>query len=544
MKELPVESVFKILTSNSISHLVRALHGLLSSSIPLKHTSIGIFSPSGDSLLVAGSTDEEVETAALVPIGRNEALMRLLHDREPVLLRPFNHDIPLGNLRDADPNLPPGNIIIPMEVENTVLGVLMLLGESSLSYMEEDRLEMIGDISITATHAVVSIHEKDSYKMEQDRLRSEVESLGDDYLEAKFYSELFMNNPDGMLVMDFVGRILHVNPAADALLCKDANPLPENFSELLEEEDLAKFNLLLEGFQQGIYPKNWEAVIVLPFGKRCILAISISLVPQREGYILLSLRDVTEQRTMERQLAEAKAFQERIFNSSVDAIIAADMDGTIVLFNDAAARLTRWSADEVIGIKNVKDLYPQRQGRDILNKLRGDDYGGKGKMEPQKVWLISKEGENIPVSLSAAIIYDGEKESYTCGIFSDLREKLRSQEKIAFISERLQQSEKQAELAELAGTMAHELNQPLTSIYGCGELLLRRLSEDKSYQRYVKIILDEATRMTDIIKKIGKITKYETQTYMGKAKILDLDKSAARASDPPPAPSGDGKEQT
>jgi hypothetical protein len=50
--------------------------------------------------------------------------------------------------------------------------------------------------------------------------------------------------------------------------------------------------------------------------------------------------------------------------------------------------------------------------------------------------------------------------------------------------------------------------------------------------------------MTDIIKKIGKITKYETQTYMGKAKILDLDKSAARASDPPPAPSGDGKEQT
>ncbi len=74
--------------------------------------------------------------------------------------------------------------------------------------------------------------------------------------------------------------------------------------------------------------------------------------------------------------------------------------------------------------------------------------------------------------------------------------------------------------------MAHELNQPLTSIYGCGELLLRRLSEDKSYQRYVKIILDEATRMSDIIKKIGKITKYETQTYMGKARIFDIGKSS------------------
>jgi PAS domain S-box-containing protein len=526
MKELPVESVFKILTSKSLSELVRALHGLLGLQLPLKQTSIGIFSPAGDRLLVAGSTDEKIETAFLINISSNVDILKLLHDRQPVLLRPYNPECKIGDISEADAELPSGNIMFPMEIENTVLGVLFLYTDAPVSDIDEDRMEMVGDIAITATHAVASIHEKDSYKMEQDRLKVEVEGLGDDYIEGKFYRELFMNNPDGMLVLDFIGKIIRANPAAEALLCKDGNPLPDLLGELIEEEEKDKYLKLLEGFQQGIYPRDFETVVVLPTGKRSILSISISLVPQREGYILLTLRDVTKQRTMERQLAEAKGFMEKILNSSVDAIMAADMDGTIILFNEAAASLTGWEPMEVIAVKNVQEFYPPKQAKEVMKKLRSDDYGGKGRLEPQKIWVVSKRGENIPALLSAAIIYDEGREAYTCGIFSDLRERLRSEEKISFISEKLQQSEKQAELAELAGAMAHELNQPLTSIYGCGELLLRRLSEDKSYQRYVKIILDEATRMSDIIKKIGKITKYETQTYMGKARIIDLDKSA------------------
>jgi hypothetical protein len=38
--------------------------------------------------------------------------------------------------------------------------------------------------------------------------------------------------------------------------------------------------------------------------------------------------------------------------------------------------------------------------------------------------------------------------------------------------------------------------------------------------------------MADIVKKIGKITKYETIDYVGGAKMLDLDRAAASESDP------------
>ena len=49
--------------------------------------------------------------------------------------------------------------------------------------------------------------------------------------------------------------------------------------------------------------------------------------------------------------------------------------------------------------------------------------------------------------------------------------------------------------------------------------------------RAVGVILSESERMAGIVKKIGKITKYETTDYVGSARMLDLDR-AAPESDP------------
>jgi hypothetical protein len=38
--------------------------------------------------------------------------------------------------------------------------------------------------------------------------------------------------------------------------------------------------------------------------------------------------------------------------------------------------------------------------------------------------------------------------------------------------------------------------------------------------------------MAEIVRKIGKITKYETKSYVGHARILDLDRSAAAGEAP------------
>ena len=64
---------------------------------------------------------------------------------------------------------------------------------------------------------------------------------------------------------------------------------------------------------------------------------------------------------------------------------------------------------------------------------------------------------------------------------------------------------------------------------GYAELLRRSLREDENLCSAAAIIISEAERMAEIVRKIGKITRYETKDYVGEAKILDLEKASEEA---------------
>ncbi len=131
----------------------------------------------------------------------------------------------------------------------------------------------------------------------------------------------------------------------------------------------------------------------------------------------------------------------------------------------------------------------------------------------------------MPVLISAALLLEGTTPVGSVGIFTDLREQMRMEQKLAQAQEQIIAQERKAIIAELAGAAAHELNQPLTSVMGYAELLKRKLAHDPSAISAAEIIFNEAERMAEIVRKIGKITKYETKSYVGRARILDLDKA-------------------
>jgi signal transduction histidine kinase len=180
----------------------------------------------------------------------------------------------------------------------------------------------------------------------------------------------------------------------------------------------------------------------------------------------------------------------------------------------------------VIGKLSVERLYPSGVARQVMRRIRGAEYGGPRRLEDYRVDMMGSRGETIPVKLSAALILDGEKAIGSVGIFTDIREQLRMESSLQTAQEELREREKGLALAELAGTTAHELNQPLTAVIGYAELLLKQLSLDAGHRPAAEVILEQAERMAGIVQKIGKITRYETRSYVGDTKILDLDKSA------------------
>jgi hypothetical protein len=55
------------------------------------------------------------------------------------------------------------------------------------------------------------------------------------------------------------------------------------------------------------------------------------------------------------------------------------------------------------------------------------------------------------------------------------------------------------------------------------QLLARQVESDAEAKKTAEVISSEAQRMADIVRKVGSITKYETKSYVGEAKILDLE---------------------
>jgi signal transduction histidine kinase len=151
---------------------------------------------------------------------------------------------------------------------------------------------------------------------------------------------------------------------------------------------------------------------------------------------------------------------------------------------------------------------------------------GGGRVEGLRTEVLDKDGDRVPVSLSAALLYEEDEPIGSVGIFTDLREKMRMEQRLAQAQEQILAQERQAIVAELAGAAAHELNQPLTSVMGYAEMLKRRLDPTTAPYSAAEIIFNEAERMAEIVRKIGKITRYETKSYVGRARILDLDRSA------------------
>jgi PAS domain S-box-containing protein len=192
-----------------------------------------------------------------------------------------------------------------------------------------------------------------------------------------------------------------------------------------------------------------------------------------------------------------------LIESSVDGIIAADMKGNIFVFNKGAEALTEYTAEEVIGKAPITKIYPEGVAKEIMKKLRSPEYGGVGKFIPSQLTVVNKAGEEIPIQLSATLIYDGEgKEVASVGIFTDLRPRLKIEKKLQETHLQLVSSEKMASLGKLAAGIAHEINNPLGGILIYASLMAEDLPEDDTKRGDLARIVQETSRCKDIVKSL------------------------------------------
>lgn len=477
--------------------------------------------------VVAASDDKEIRDLPL-SLGKYPEIQQVMQTGEPLVIEDASTH-PLFDLVRA--GLPENAFrslaLLPILFEDRPMGVLFLRGRQPIA-LREHELSLARTVANATAIALRNARIMQSMRDQTQQIthaRREAERR----LESlQRYADFFYSAADGIIVIDGDGQVLFSNPRAREITGRTEEALAaEPFAALLDPKGRPALEAIRAGFARGVFPQQVDLAIRRGESERRTLSVSFSSVLREEsGTILVSFRDVTDDRATAAELKKTKDFLERVIESSVDAIISADMNGLVLLWNRAAERISGLDAKDVIGHLNVRDLYPAGIASMIMRLIHAREHGGPGRLEGYRTEVIQKDGGRVPVLLSAALILEEGQPVGSVGIFTDLRDRIRMEMQLEEAQEELRGREKQALIAELAGAAAHELNQPLTSVLGYSELIRRRADEGSAVQNAAAVILHEAERMADIVRKIGKITRYETKTYVGAAKILDLDRSS------------------
>lgn len=233
------------------------------------------------------------------------------------------------------------------------------------------------------------------------------------------------------------------------------------------------------------------------------------------GEALRSAREANQRSAAE--LERREAHLKSILDTVLDATVVSTRDGTIVSFNAAAVRQFGYLEHEVIG-QNLRMLMPepyraehdgylQRYLRTGEKRIIGIDRVVVGRR---------KDGSTFPMKLAVGETRSG-GETFFTGFIRDLTEREETATRLQEIQGQLARLARLNEMGEMASTLAHELNQPLSAIanyiHGCTRLLQ---DIDGAVAARMRDALEETARQSlragQIIRHLREfVTKGETE---------------------------------
>jgi len=187
------------------------------------------------------------------------------------------------------------------------------------------------------------------------------------------------------------------------------------------------------------------------------------------------------------QVAEEQERSSAILRNIADGIVAVDRDGTVVLWNATAERVTGVPPEEAHG----------RRVRDLLGRDLAEEDGPVGREEPA---TIARGGKDVFLAVTQAVMTDaGGNVAGRIFAFRDVS------------SERMLEQMK----SDFVATVSHELRTPLTSIYGFAETLLRSDVEFSADDRatFLAYVVSESERLIDIVDNLLNVARLEAGTF-------------------------------
>lgn len=187
---------------------------------------------------------------------------------------------------------------------------------------------------------------------------------------------------------------------------------------------------------------------------------------------------------------ELRRYSEKIIDRVASGILAVHRDGLVTTINPEAERVFGYRKDELLGFSVVSftGLTP------LWHKMEKAMAENTPIMRDETL-IVSRHGVEIPIGFNITPLDDANQRINGCVvIFKDLSE-------VRKLEEKLKHNERLSYLGKMAGWVAHEIRNPLTSVDGFAQLLVE-VQDDARRKMYAAEIRKGAQRMNHIIDDI------------------------------------------
>ena len=300
-----------------------------------------------------------------------------------------------------------------------------------------------------------------------------------------------------------------------------------------------ELGVLVAGSERGDFPRQTEELILSVAANQASIGLQEARLRSEQKRVASELDLRVAQRTTElaaaneelrKEIADRKHAEEDLRSSEEkhrviveaahDVVVSMDEKGAILLANPATRRIFGYDPVEIVG-KPMTMLMPEMMRKLHENGFRRYLATGKRHLNWQGVEVTAqrKDGQEFPVEVSfGELTSDGHK--VFTGFIRDISERKQAEDRLRASERNLQTT--QAELArvsrlttmgELAASIAHEVNQPLTAVINNGSACLRLLAnnnlEPEVLRRALEGIIADGTRASTVLARIRAFIKKE-----------------------------------
>ncbi|MCK5304453.1 MAG: PAS domain S-box protein [Candidatus Heimdallarchaeota archaeon] len=347
--------------------------------------------------------------------------------------------------------------------------------------------------------------------------------MGKALKESQFqYQILFENSGSSMVIVEADTTVSLMNSQFEKVSGYSKEEVIGNsflkFLPEIERERIIQYHQQRR-IDPSSVPKVVELQLLTKSGERRDFVYTVALVPGTDKS-LVSLMDVTIVKATEIALNESIENYRTLVGASPDAILKTDLDLNILMANQQSYVFLGFEKEEELIGRNILDFVSDDFGKEVA--LRTEEIKKEGRVINIDFDIPNLEGEVINLSASISVIYENEQpQAYIVQVrnvtsYKELETQLTEythslEEMVEDKAAQLMDQERAVMLGRLAGSIGHDINNPLQYVLGNAELLGVLLQEGKAdMSKLISLnerLIEGCYRIGDVSKRLRRVSR-------------------------------------